>query len=106
LVRVIEGAVWDVAVDLRPDSPTRLRWYGLELSGDNALMLYIPPGFAHGFVTLTDHAHFTYKCTSEYDPSCERGCRWDDPTLAIAWPLTQVHVSGRDAALPPLRART
>ncbi len=100
LVRVVDGAVWDVAVDIRPQSATYLQWYGLELSQENGLMLYIPPGFAHGFLTLSEKAHFAYKCTAEYDPSCEKGCRWDDPALGIKWPLTEVRVSTKDAALP------
>jgi dTDP-4-dehydrorhamnose 3,5-epimerase len=102
LVRVLEGRVWDVAVDIRPDSPTYLRWFGIELSADDHRLFYIPPGFAHGFVTLSERAQFFYKCTAEYDKGSERGIRWDDPTLAIPWPLAEVTVSERDAALPRL----
>jgi dTDP-4-dehydrorhamnose 3,5-epimerase len=100
LVRVIEGAVWDVAVDLRPESPTYMKWYGIELSDANHLMLYIPPGFAHGFVTLSETAQFQYKCTAEYDKASEGGYRWNDPAFGIEWPLRDVIVSEKDGALP------
>lgn len=102
LIRVVRGAVWDVAVDLRPSSPTLGRWYGLELSAENRTQLYIPPGFAHGFLTLVDGTEFCYKCTAEYCPSSEGGLRWDDPSLAIEWPLgdLEILVSGRDKLLP------
>jgi dTDP-4-dehydrorhamnose 3,5-epimerase len=104
LVRVVAGAVWDVAVDLRPASPTYRRWYGVELSAENRMQFYIPAGFAHGFLTLSETAEFVYKCTAEYDKSSEGGLRWDDPSLAIAWPLSgQVPtVSEKDLALPCL----
>lgn len=102
LVRVVRGAVWDVAVDCRPASPTLGRWYGLILSAENRTQFYIPPGFAHGFVTLSDEAEFCYKCTAEYHKASEGGLRWDDPTLAIEWPLAglEVSVSEKDAVLP------
>ena len=100
LVRVIEGAVWDVAVDLRTGSPTLCQWVGVELSAENRRMLYVPAGFAHGFVTLSESAQFLYKCTAEYDPACERGVRWDDPHIGVQWPLAEVLVSDRDRALP------
>lgn len=103
LVRVLEGVVWDVAVDLREGSPTFGRWFGLELSADNHRMLYIPPGFAHGFVTLSNTAQFFYKCTGEYRKESEAGVRWNDPTLAIEWPLTDVTVSEKDRMLPMLK---
>jgi len=102
LVRVVRGAVWDVAVDCRPDSPTLGQWFGLELSSENRTQFYIPPGFAHGFVTLSEEAEFCYKCTAEYNKGSEGGLRWDDPTLSIAWPLEglEVSVSDKDAVLP------
>jgi len=87
LVRVIRGKVWDVAVDIRESSPTFGKWVGVELSEENRKMFFIPPGFAHGFVTLEDDTHFVYKCTSEYDVECDRSIRWDDPDLAVEWPL-------------------
>ncbi|MEW5815869.1 MAG: dTDP-4-dehydrorhamnose 3,5-epimerase [Spirochaetota bacterium] len=105
LVRVLQGSVWDVAVDLRPGSPTYARWYGIELSEENRLMFYIPPGFAHGFVALSDTAQFTYKCTAEYNRVSETGIRWDDPDINISWPFekSEAVISDRDAALPFLK---
>jgi len=103
LVRAIEGRVWDVAVDLRPDSPTYMKWYGIELDSKEGTMFYIPPGFGHGFVVLSDTAHFLYKCTKEYNPSADGGVRWDDPELNIQWPLTDVSVSEKDEKLPLLK---
>lgn len=102
LVRVIEGAVWDVAVDIRSGSPTFGKWHGIELSAENHLMFYLPPGFAHGFVTLTERAQFMYKCTAEYSKECEAGIRWDDTSLAVKWPIKDVKVSEKDSLLPPL----
>jgi dTDP-4-dehydrorhamnose 3,5-epimerase len=102
LVHVIRGRVWDVAVDVRRGSSTFGRWFGIELSAEDHRMFYIPPGYAHGFVTLSETAHFFYKCTSEYHKESERGIRWDDPTLAIGWPLEDVKVSERDRGLPLL----
>lgn len=103
LVRVTRGSVWDVAVDMRKGSPTFGRWFGLELSETNRTMLFIPRGLAHGFVTLSEQAELQYKCDAEYDKASELGIRWDDPDLAIDWPLADVHVSEKDAALPFLR---
>ena len=100
LVRVIEGSVWDVAVDLRKGSKSYLKWFGLELSAQNSLLFYIPPGFAHGFMTLSDSAQLQYKCTAEYDKASEKGIRWDDPRIGISWPIKEVLVSKRDSALP------
>jgi dTDP-4-dehydrorhamnose 3,5-epimerase len=102
LVSVTRGSVWDVCVDLRKRSATFGRWFGVTLSEENHLMAYVPPGFGHGFVVLSESAQFLYKCTQEYDPSAERGVRWDDPELAIQWPLRDVVVSAKDAALPLL----
>lgn len=86
LVRCVSGAVFDVAVDIRKSSPTFGRWVGVELSDDNHRQLWIPPGFAHGFVVLTDTADFLYKTTDYYAPSHDRGIAWNDPTIGIQWP--------------------
>jgi dTDP-4-dehydrorhamnose 3,5-epimerase len=103
IVRVISGSVWDVAVDLRPDSATFKKWFGLELSAKNAVMFYIPPGFAHGFVTLEDNTQFMYKCTEEYNKESEGSVIWNDPDIAVEWPINDVLVSEKDAANPLLR---
>ena len=87
LVRVTKGAVFDVAVDIRETSKTYLQWVGIELSEQNHKQLWIPPGFAHGFYVLSDVADFQYKCTDYYVPKYERSIRWDDPALAIEWPI-------------------
>ncbi len=105
LVRVVAGAVFDVVADVRASSPTFGKWFGAELSAGNRLMLWAPPGVAHGFLTLSDTADFVYKCTSFYSPAHERAVRWDDPDLAIDWPLTPGQapiVSAKDAAAPLL----
>jgi dTDP-4-dehydrorhamnose 3,5-epimerase len=103
LVRAVEGAIWDVAVDIRPASPTYRRWVGYELSADNFLQLWVPPGFAHGFCVLGDaSAQVQYKCTDFYDPEDEIGIRWDDPELAIDWPIADPLLSPKDAAAPTL----
>ncbi|MDD5706368.1 MAG: dTDP-4-dehydrorhamnose 3,5-epimerase [Kiritimatiellae bacterium] len=102
LVRVAAGAVWDVAVDVRRGSPTFGRWVAQELTGENHTAMWIPPGFAHGFVVLSDYAHFLYKCTTVYSPTFERGFRWDDPAVDIAWPRREVQLSARDVKLPLL----
>ena len=86
LVRVIRGAVFDVAVDIRKDSATYGKWYGIELSEENRKQLYIPEGFAHGFLVLSDMAEFCYKCTDFYHPGDEGGIAWNDPVLGIQWP--------------------
>lgn len=88
LVRVVTGAVFDVAVDLRQSASTFGQWVGIELSETNHRMLWVPPGFAHGFYTLMGPAHFLYKCTDYYTPDDERCIRWDDPELGITWPVT------------------
>ena len=87
LVRVVRGAVWDVAVDIRRSSPTFGQWVGAELSEDNQHQLWVPPGFAHGFVVLSESADFLYKTTDYYSPAHERAIRWDDPAIGIDWPL-------------------
>ena len=86
LVRVIKGTVFDVAVDLRPGSETYGKWYGVELSEENKKQFYIPEGFAHGFLVLSDTAEFCYKCTDFYHPGDEGGLAWNDPTIGIEWP--------------------
>jgi len=87
LVRVVEGAVFDVAVDMRKDSATFGQWVGVELSADNKRQLWVPEGFAHGFYVLSETAEFVYKCTDYYAPEHDRSLLWNDPTLAIDWPL-------------------
>jgi len=102
LVTVVVGEVFDVAVDVRRGSPTFGRWVGVSLSEDNHRQLYIPPGFAHGFCVTTSTALFVYKCTDYYSPSTELGVAWNDPDLAIAWPLDAPKLSTKDAAYPRL----
>src|SRR5580658_2815933 len=101
LVRVVTGAVFDVAVDLRRSSPTFGRWVGAELTEDNHHMLWVPPGFGHGFLVLSESARFLYKCTDFYAPEDERSIAWNDPDLDIRWPLpagVSPVISARDAA--------
>jgi dTDP-4-dehydrorhamnose 3,5-epimerase len=103
LVRVVAGSVWDVAVDIRRSSPSFSKWVGVELSDDNRLQLWIPPGFAHGFVALTDRAEVLYKVTVLYDRDLDRSIRWDDPQIGIDWPLVgEPTLSDKDAAAPYL----
>ena len=104
LVRVTAGAVYDVAVDLRRSSPTFAKWVGVELSAENKRMLWVPPGFAHGFLTLEDGTEFLYKCTNLYAPEHERSLLWNDPALGIDWPLagTLPSLSAKDGAGTPL----
>ena len=87
LVRVVQGSVFDVAVDMRKSSPTFGQWVGYELSAENNRMLWVPPGFAHGFYVMSDTAEFVYKCTDYYAPEFERSLAWDDPTVGIEWPI-------------------
>lgn len=105
LVRVVQGAVFDVAVDIRPDSPTFGRWVGEVLSADNRHQMWIPPGFAHGFLTLSATAEFLYKATDFYSPAHERCIAWNDPDLAIDWPTggTLPALSAKDAQGIPFR---
>jgi len=106
LVRVVQGAVFDVAVDIRAGSPTFGRWVGMELSEANRRELWIAPGLAHGFLVTSESADFLYKTTTYYAPAAERAVRWDDPTLAVAWPDVGIApiVSAKDAAAPDLQA--
>lgn len=104
LVSVLKGGVWDVAVDIRNESPTFLKWVAAELNDRNHFMLYIPPGFAHGFIVLTENVHLLYKCTNEYDPEADTGIRWNDPTIGILWPVGNPVVSAKDAALPFIKS--
>jgi dTDP-4-dehydrorhamnose 3,5-epimerase len=96
LVRCTRGAVYDVAVDLRPDSPTRYQWAAIELTASNRRMLYIPEGFAHGYQTLDDDTEIFYQMSETYHPEVARGLRWDDPRLGIEWPLDVAVISKRD----------
>ena len=102
LVSVLEGEVWDVAVDIRRGSPTFGRWTAVVLSAGNKRHFWIPEGFAHGFVTLSERALFTYLCTATYDRTADAGIRWDDPALAIDWPVSMPLLSDKDARAPLL----
>lgn len=102
LVSVASGEIYDVAVDLRPDSPHYGRWQGFELSAENGRQLFVPEGFAHGFLTLSDQVLVNYKVSDYYAPDCDAGLRWNDPSLKIDWPLAgrELIISDKDAALP------
>jgi len=103
LVRAVQGTVYDVAVDVREGSPTYRRWVGVELTAASRRMLYLPPGIAHGYQTLTDGAEVLYFVSSPYSPQHQRGIRWDDPALGIGWPLgAPTRISERDAGFPDL----
>lgn len=102
LVRVIHGDVFDVAVDIRVGSPTFGQWAGEVLSGEDGVILYIPEGFAHGYVCLSDHADLVYKVTNEFDAALDRGIAWDDPVVGILWPMDNPTLSERDLSLPGL----
>jgi dTDP-4-dehydrorhamnose 3,5-epimerase len=102
LLSVLAGAVWDVAVDLRVGSPTFGRWWGVTLSAENARQLYVPPGMAHGFVVTGEAALVSYKCTAPYHPEDEGSVLWNDPELAIDWPVSAPVLSAKDAAAPRL----
>ena len=108
LVRVVRGEVFDVAVDLRVDSETYGKWFGVTLSAENKKQFYIPEGFAHGFLVLSDEAEFVYKCTDFYHPGDEGGMAWNDPDIGIEWPhqdLSLIHISRFGTAGPPASTR-
>jgi dTDP-4-dehydrorhamnose 3,5-epimerase len=102
LVRAVAGEIFDVAVDIRRGAPTFGKWIGVTLSAANCRSLYIPPWCAHGFCVVSEHAEVIYKTTAEYRPDHEHGIRWDDPTLDIKWPLSDVTLSARDREWPSL----
>lgn len=103
LVRCTRGALYDVIIDIRKDSPTYKQWIGIELTQDNYRMLYIPEGFAHGYQTLQDHTEIIYQVSQFYTPNAEGGVRWDDPTVNIVWPETEErNISSKDQMWPPL----
>ncbi len=106
LVRCTRGAIFDVVVDVRPASPTYLRWFGVDLTAENRRMLYIPSGFAHGFQTLADEAEVAYQMSDFFHADSARGIRHDDPALAIAWPLPLTVISEKDRGYPPLPGRS
>ena len=104
LVRVSRGAVYDVAVDIRVGSPNFGRWFGTELNDENLRVMYIPPGFAHGFLTLQDDTDFHYKCTDYYHPQSEQGILWNDSDIGIEWPnIDNLQLSDKDQQNPPLK---
>lgn len=104
LVSVIQGQVWDVAVDLRTSSPAFGKWFGLFLDSEAKTQFYVPPGFAHGFVVTSETALFSYKCTDVYHPETEGSLRWNDPDVGIQWPMNfEPQLSGKDAQAPLLR---
>ena len=105
LVRAIEGEIYDVAVDIRPESPFFGQWVGATLSADNHLQIFVPPGFAHGFCVISETAQVEYKCTDVYDPEGEGGIPWDDPDLGIDWPTRAPILSARDQRHPSFRER-
>jgi len=105
LIRCVAGAVWDVVVDLRPDSSTFGQWESFELTGENHRQLYVPGNFAHGFQCLTDNCQLFYQMSESYVPELARGVRWDDPQLRIPWPVPEPALSARDLQLPLLSKR-
>ena len=104
LVSVVEGAVYDVVVDLRVGSSTYGEWVGVELTADNGRQLFVPVGFAHGFAVTSERAVLSYKCSAGYAPQAEGAVAWDDADLAIEWPVTAPSLSAKDAAAPPFAA--
>jgi dTDP-4-dehydrorhamnose 3,5-epimerase len=103
LLRVLEGEIFDVAVDIRKGSPTFARWVGINLSSENFRQCYVPPGFAHGFAVLSSSAQLEYKCTDYYDPSDEIGVLWNDPEIGVVWPVEDPILSGKDLRAQRLR---
>ena len=106
LLRVTRGAIWDVAVDIRPESPSFGRWVAETLSAENFHQLWVPPGFAHGFCVLSEGAEVEYKCTALYDPADEIAVRWNDPAIGVEWPCETPRLSKRDADAPLLSELT
>ncbi|MBM1175254.1 dTDP-4-dehydrorhamnose 3,5-epimerase [Microvirga arabica] len=96
VVKCISGALWDCIIDLRPTSPTFRKWYGATLTAENRVMMYVPRGFAHGFITLSDETEALYLVSAPYAPGHERGLRWDDPALGIEWPRRPAKISAKD----------
>ncbi len=105
MLRCTRGRIFDVAVDIRKGSPQYGQWVGVELSADNKKQMYIPRGFAHGFITLTDDVEVQYKADNYYAPECDGNIRWDDPAIGIKWPLTPVILSDKDRNAPFLKER-
>jgi dTDP-4-dehydrorhamnose 3,5-epimerase len=103
LVQCLRGKIFDVAVDMRRNSPTFKRWVSAELSEENGFMLYVPPGFAHGFIVISDSADVMYKCTKEYSPENDRGIIWNDPDINIRWPVSNPLLSEKDMRHPLLK---
>lgn len=104
LVRCTRGSVYDVAVDLRPESATRFRWVAVELTAENRLAVFVPAGCAHGYLTLEDETELVYQISKPYVPDAATGVRWDDPLLGIDWPAAPLVISERDAAFPDIEA--
>lgn len=102
LVRCLAGSIWDVAVDIRTGSPTRGRWFGVDITAENFRQIYVPPGFLHAFVVTSETAEVEYKCTDVYDPGYELGVAWNDPDIGIEWPIAEPVLSGKDTAAPKL----
>ena len=103
LIRAISGEIFDVAVDIRQDSPTYGQWFGVFLNDENKQQLYVPPGFAHGFCVTSEIADVAYKCTSDYQPQQDVGIRWNDPDIGIDWPIEEPLLSEKDAKAPLLK---
>jgi dTDP-4-dehydrorhamnose 3,5-epimerase len=103
LIRALQGEIFDVAVDIRPGSPTFGHWVSAVLSGENNCQLWVPPGFVHGFCVTSDSAAVQYKCTELYDPKSEIGVLWNDPEIGIEWPVAKPVLNAKDLRLPPLR---
>jgi dTDP-4-dehydrorhamnose 3,5-epimerase len=106
LVRCTRGAIWDVIIDLRPDSPSYRKWQGFELTADNGRQLYVPEGFAHGYQTLNDATEVSYAMTEYYAPGYDDGLRYDDPAFGIEWPLPVAVIGPKDRAWPDFRVHT
>ena len=103
LVKCLKGSVYDVGVDIRKGSPFYGKWVGVELNEENNLMIYVPVGFAHGFLVLSESAEVAYKCTKEYSPEHDRGIIWNDPDIAVEWPVSEPALSGKDSGHPRLK---